>query len=184
MKNIILIGFMGVGKTSVANALSKGDGLMKENAASKDEVWSVIDTDMEIVRREKMAISEIFQKKGELYFRELESGLLREYAKKQNLVISCGGGMALRKENRKLMRDCGNVILLTAKPETILSRVGDAKGRPLLYGKMDRESVAALMEERRPAYYDAAQYIVSTDEKTPEMIAKEIMDIIEMPVLQ
>jgi shikimate kinase len=184
VKNIILIGFMGVGKTSVANALSKGGVRTKEKAASKDGTFRVIDTDAEIVQREKMTISEIFQKKGEAYFRELESGLLREYAAQQNLVISCGGGMALREENRKLMRECGNVVLLTAKPETILSRVGDAKGRPLLYGRTNRDSVAVLMEERRPAYFDAAQYIVSTDEKTPEMIAKEIMDIIKTPVLQ
>ena len=113
--NIYLIGFMGVGKTTVSKYLRELTG------------WEEVDTDKVIVRKKNMGIPEIFEKYGENYFRNLESHILEDYAKKGQRIVSCGGGIILRENNRRLMKKSGTVILLSATPQTIYENVKDGK---------------------------------------------------------
>ncbi len=162
-KHVFLIGFMGCGKSTVSLELSRLTG---RPAYEMDRV---------IEEEEGMAIRDIFAAKGEAYFRELETGLCRRFAEMEPAVISCGGGAVMRPENVEAMRACGTIVLLTAAPETIYERVRSDAGRPLLNGHMAPDYIAGLMEQRRPAYERAAQLTVSTDGKTPEQIAQEIL---------
>ena len=91
------------------------------------------------------------------------------------MIISCGGGAALREENVKAMKENGYVVLLTATPETIFKRVGTDQNRPVLNGRRSPEGIRELMEERRPKYEAAADITVSTDKKNPSQIATEII---------
>lgn len=162
-RNIVLIGFMGTGKSSIAHHLHE---LYHLEIAEMDEI---------IVEREGMSIPEIFASKGVEYFRTLETNLLRELQQKQNMVISCGGGAALREENVKAMKQNGYVILLTATPQTIFERVGQDQNRPVLNDRRSPEGIRELMEERRPKYEAAADFIIETDQKNPLQIASEII---------
>ena len=164
MINIFLIGFMGSGKSTVASCLAKKYGM------------EIVEMDQVIVEREGMSISDIFAHKGETYFRDVESQLLTEIQAKQDRVISCGGGVVIREQNVKEMKKCGKVVLLNAKPETILERVKDDKNRPLLQGKKDVSFIGDMMEQRRPKYEKAADLIIETDGKGAEEICKEIFD--------
>lgn len=164
MHNIVLIGFMGTGKTTVSEQLSKMYGL------------EIIDMDQTIVERESMSISELFRIHGEEYFRTLETRLLVELQSKENVIISCGGGVAMRERNVLEMKKNGKVVLLTATPETILERVKDNEDRPLLENRKSVEGISELMEIRRSKYEAAADIIIETDCKTVEEICKEIMN--------
>ena len=161
-KNIYLIGFMGAGKSSVSQAMAEYSGLRE------------IDTDEEIVRREKRSIPEIFEQDGEDYFRKLETDLLRELSGRQGLIVSCGGGTILKEENRRLMKESGEVVLLSARPETIYERVMGGKNRPLLNGHMNVDYIAELLAKRMPCYEQAKTVEIATEDKTPEQIAEEI----------
>ena len=162
-KQIYLTGFMGAGKSMVAEYLHRLYG------------FKSIEMDAAIEKKEKMKISEIFRKKGEAYFRDLETSLLRELSEEGNVVVSCGGGTVMRLENVRIMKENGEVILLKASPKTIYDRVRDNHDRPLLEGNMNQEYIAQLMEARRPAYEAAADVVIPTDEKSGEEICKEIL---------
>ena len=127
--NIYLIGFMGVGKSTVAKELSKRLD------------YQLIDTDDEIESREARSISDIFERDGEEYFRGLERELIRELSSKDNLIVSCGGGIIKCDENIRLMRESGKVVLLEASPETIYERVKDNDSRPLLQANPGIEGI-------------------------------------------
>ena len=144
--NIALIGFMGVGKSTVSHYL--------RDQYSLDE----IETDAMIVESENMAIRDIFEKYGEAYFRDCET---RAILKLQENVAN------LKKGSR--------IVLLTAKPETILKRVRHSDSRPILNGHMNVEYIGELMEKRRTAYEAAADLMVSTDGKRVEDICEEIV---------
>lgn len=158
-KNIFLIGFMGCGKSTAAEALSRLYGL------------ETVEMDLLIARQEGASIPEIFASRGEAYFRGLETGLLRSLEGKTGLVVSCGGGVAMRPENVSLMKKSGRICLLTACPETILARVDGDDGRPLLKGRKTLFEIASMIESRRPAYEAAADFTVATDGLAPEQIA-------------
>ncbi len=160
--NIILIGFMGTGKSTIARHLNTLYGM---RIAEMDEM---------IVEQQGMSIPEIFAEKGEDYFRALETQLLADLQKENNLVISCGGGAALREENVALMKQNGYVFLLTASPETLYERVGQDLNRPVLNGYRSVEGVRALMEKRREKYEKAADFIVSTEYLNYRKLAREI----------
>ena len=160
--NIYLIGFMGCGKSTIAAGLNQMYGSQ------------VVEMDQWIVERENMTIPEIFKEKGEPYFRDVETSLLKEIAQKTNQVVSCGGGIVLREENVLEMKKSGKIILLTAKPETILERVSGDDNRPVLQGKKTVADISALIENRRSKYEAAADFIVETDEKTVLEICQEI----------
>ena len=160
--HLFLIGFMGVGKSAVSGRLA-GDLMLP-----------CMDMDAEIERRAGKRITEIFETEGEAAFREMETALLNELAKEPPMVISCGGGITLRRENRELMKSSGTVCLLTAEPETVLERIGHDNTRPLLNGNRNLSCIGKLMEERKSRYAGIADLTVATDKKTVEEVAKEI----------
>ncbi len=165
--NIMLIGFMGVGKSSISNCLRKKTG-MKE-----------IDMDAVISKEAEMPITEIFEKFGEEHFRELETSLLERLQEKTGCIISCGGGTVLRKHNVELMKKQGRIVLLTAEPETIYERVKNNNSRPVLNGNMNVEYIRDLMAKRQEAYDSAADIRISTDGKSLDQIANEIVSALE-----
>ena len=132
--------------------------------------------DQIIVEQNQMAISDIFKLYGEEHFRDLESALLEEVQMKENQVVSCGGGVVLRKKNVDIMRQNGIIILLTASPETILKRVENDVSRPVLEGKKTIQGIADLMETRREKYEMAADVTIHTDEKSIAQICEEIQE--------
>lgn len=123
-----------------------------------------------------MPVSEIFETKGEVYFRNLETSLLKELQERKNLIVSCGGGIVLRDENIEEMKKVGTVILLTVSPETIYRRVKNNKKRPLLNGKMNLAYIKEMMASRKAQYEKAAQLIVVGDGKTVRHITEEIIE--------
>lgn len=162
-KNIYLIGFMGVGKSTVSKRLKRLTGLAE------------IDTDAEIVKREGRSINEIFATDGEAYFRKVETKLMEELAEATDKIVSCGGGVALWEANVAAMRKGGEIIYLRAKPATIYEHVKNDHSRPILNGHMNVEYIAELMKKREP-WYEAAQTItIDTDGKHSDQVAKEIV---------
>ena len=167
-RNIVLVGFMGVGKSAVAN-------FMKEN---KNMV--VMDTDRLIEEKEGCTIQEIFREKGEPYFRSLETKLLEELSIQNisNAVISCGGGMVLDPANVTLMEKLGIVVVLTATPGTIYRRVKNCKKRPILDNNMNMEYISNLLDRRKVFYEKASDIQIETDNKTIEEICQELSSAI------
>ena len=161
--NIVLIGFMGAGKTTVSDYL----GTMFD--------MDIIEMDQEITDREEMSIPDIFATYGEEYFRDLETSLLVELQDRKNVIISCGGGTALRENNVAEMKKNGRVVLLTASPETIYERVKDSDDRPVLKGRKNVDGIAELMEQRREKYEAAADIVVQTDHKTVLQVCEELV---------
>lgn len=161
--NIVLIGFMGCGKSTISRALNKAYHM------------DIIEMDQVIAEREGLSISEIFEVHGEEYFRNLETELLRELQSRKGVVISCGGGVPMRDENVVEMKKNGKVILLTASPETILERVKGSHDRPLLENNKNVDFIADLMEKRRLKYEAAADIIINTDNKSESEICEEII---------
>jgi len=163
MHNIFLIGFMGVGKSTIAKLLAKE--LQAE----------LVEMDETIEAEAGMSINEIFEKFGEQHFRDLETALVERVAKTGGAVVSCGGGAVLRPENVGLMKQSGKIIFLSATPETIYERVKHSTNRPLLNGNMNVEYIRGLMERRREAYENAADVVISTDGKWKSQIVEEIL---------
>ena len=161
--NIFLIGFMGCGKSTIAGYL--------HDTFSMD----VVEMDQVIAEQQGMSISEIFETYGEEYFRNLETQLLIDMQSKQNVIISCGGGVAMRERNVAEMKKNGKVVLLKADPQTILDRVKDSDERPLLNGHKNVEYIADLMEARRAKYEAAADIVVQTDGKSALEICEEMI---------
>lgn len=159
-RTVFLVGFMGSGKTSVADYLSR--------ALHVEEV----DTDRLIEQRTGMPIRETFRLHGEAYFRDLETRALRSLAGDRIRIVSCGGGITLRQENVDLMHAIGVTVWLTAEPETIYARVRNSGSRPLLNGHMNVPYIAKLLSDRLPRYEKAAQVTVPTDGRSiPEVCA-------------
>lgn len=161
--NIFLIGFMGAGKSTISDYL--------KNVLAMD----VVEMDQCIVERQGMSISDIFETYGEEYFRELETNLLIEMQSRSNVVVSCGGGVPMRDRNVAEMKKNGRVVLLTAKPETILERVKDNHDRPLLENNKNVSFIADLLEKRRAKYEAAADIVVETDGKSELEICEEMI---------
>ena len=163
-RHIYLIGFMGCGKTSVSIAMNQLYGK------------NIVEFDDRIIAKEGRSINQIFAESGENYFRDLETEMLKELADEDNIIVSCGGGMVLREENRRLMKENGVIIWLDATPETILDRVKDDDSRPNLKGKKNVKDIKALKNKRADAYAEAADIKVDTDGKTIREVAKEIYE--------
>jgi len=161
-RHVLLIGFMGAGKSSVSAVLH---GMLGVGEA---------DTDKMIEQKEGLTVDEIFALKGEKYFRDCETQLLKELAALEPMVISCGGGMPLRPENAALMKQAGLVILLTASPDTILKRIKDDDSRPLLSGHKNTAYISQIMQQRWMRYEAAADMMVATDGRTIGSICEEI----------
>lgn len=161
--NIFLIGFMGAGKSTISDYLSAMFAM------------EVVEMDQLIVEREGMSISDIFSTYGEEYFRNLETQLLIEMQSRSNVIVSCGGGVAMREQNVVEMKKNGRVALLTATPKTILERVKDNNDRPLLTGHKNVEDIGNLMEARKEKYEAAADVLVNTDDKTVLQICEDLI---------
>lgn len=160
--NIVLIGFMGSGKSTVAKNLSK-----------KYEM-QMIDMDQEIEERDGRKISQIFEESGESYFRDLETNLLIELQGQKNLIISCGGGIVVRESNIPEMKKAGTVVLLSATARTIYYRVRYGKNRPLLNGNMNPEYIQQLMNKRCGRYEAAADVVIATDGNNAKTICDTV----------
>ena len=163
MGNVILIGFMGCGKSTVGLRLSYR--LRKP----------VIDTDKEIEKAEKRSISDIFQTEGEAYFRDKETECLKNLLKTSgNQIISVGGGLPMREINRQLLHQLGQVVYLRAKAETIYDRLKYDTTRPLLQGENPQEKIRSLMTQREQNYKEASDIVIDVDGKDFEQIIGEI----------
>ena len=162
--NIILIGFMGAGKSTVSDFLSTMFAM------------KVVEMDQVIAKREQMSISDIFATYGEEYFRNLETRLLIEMQGKSDAVISCGGGVAMREENVKEMKKNGKVVLLTASPKVILERIKDSEERPILNGNKNVEFIQNLISKRKEKYQAAADITINTDHKSVMEICEELIE--------
>jgi shikimate kinase len=165
--NIALIGFMGSGKSTVGRALARQLG------------WRYVDTDARLVDVAGCDIPTLFAREGETAFREREARIILGISAGTEQVIATGGGAVLRDENVAALRSCGAVIYLTARPDVIVARTERrAEERPLLANRGDRDlltHVLALLGERAPRYHAVAHLIVDTSDRTPDLIAAEIV---------
>lgn len=161
-KNILLIGFMGAGKSTVSAKLSE---LL---------AMEIMEMDAYIQKKEGMSIKDIFATNGEEYFRNCESNTLIELRERKHMVVSCGG-VPLREKNVELMKNSGYVVWLTATPEAIYERVKDSTERPLLNGNMNVPFIQSLMESRREKYERAADIVIDTTGKEIETICEELL---------
>lgn len=167
MKNIILTGFMGTGKTAVGMELERLLNL------------KLIDVDTEIEKSEEITINEIFKQFGEPRFREIETKMIRKLSSHKNAIISTGGGAVLKQENMDILRQNGVIVCLIATPETILNRTSKSNDRPLLKVENPFAKINELLNFRRP-FYEKADIMIDTENKTPLQIAEEIIEKIRI----
>lgn len=160
--NIVLIGFMGSGKTTVGKELAK------------EVQMDLIDTDFEIEKESGITIKEIFEKHGEKHFRDLETKKTAETEKMENKVISTGGGIVLRDENVVNLRKNSFVVLLETSPEIIYERIKGKTDRPLLNVPDPLAEINKLLTNRKEKYNGAAEFIINTDSKSVYEIVKII----------
>ena len=165
MKNLILTGFMGTGKTEVSRELAR---LL---------TMKLIDIDTEIEKSVRMSINQIFKQFGEQKFREMETEMIEKVSSEKNVIISTGGGTVLKQENMDVLKKTGMVICLMATPETILRRTSGTSERPLLQVEKPLDKINELLHFRQP-FYEKADMMIDTDNKTPLQIAEEIVAII------
>ena len=165
MRNIILVGFMGTGKSAAGRLLAEK---LNMDFVELDEI---------IETREKMSIKDIFEKKGEPYFRLIEKEVAKKASSRKNIVISAGGGAIVDEENFKNLKQSGTIICLKASPDTILKRTKGLKNRPLLNVPDSKKQIEELLKKRE-LYYNKADFSIETDELNPEQVVKKIMDLL------
>ncbi|MGB9715595.1 MAG: shikimate kinase [Thermodesulfovibrionales bacterium] len=166
MKNIVLTGFMGTGKTVVGKRLSK---ILK---------MELVDVDSEIEKSEKMTINEIFRRFGETKFRDIETEMIKKLSKRNNVIISTGGGAVLKEENMIALKEKGIIVCLLATPETIFKRTSHTSNRPLLQVEDPLRRIKELLDYRKP-FYEKADIMIDTEGKSPSQIADEIIEKIK-----
>lgn len=165
--NVVLIGFMGSGKSTMGIRLSYQLRYVLE------------DTDKLIEARAGKTISEIFAQEGEEAFRQMETELLEKLAeRKGRRVYSVGGGTPVRAVNRPLLKKLGTVVYLRTRPETVYERLKDDNTRPLLQGEDPLGKIRRLMAEREEAYMDAADMVLDVDEMTSEQVVERIAECV------
>ena len=167
-KNIILVGPMGSGKTTVGRKLS---GRLKKD---------FYDSDHEIINRTGVSIDHIFEIEGESGFRERETEILKNLCSMKNIIIATGGGVVLSLENRDLMKVSAMVIYLSSSIEQILRRTSKSKTRPLLERSKDRrKTISDIIEAREGFYQDVASVTINTNGKKLTEVIEEIVNNIE-----
>lgn len=165
MKNnqsIALIGFMGTGKSTIASLLAK------------ELNFQLIDTDAAIEKKTGQKISDIFSTKGQPYFRQLETDLLKTILLKNQQVIATGGGIILKEENRHLLKTHSYLVCLTASWEIIYKRTKNDKSRPLLLHADPKKQIERLLTQRE-SYYQIADLTINTDKDNPLVICQKIL---------
>lgn len=160
--NIVLIGFMASGKTTVGRLLAGKLG------------WDFYDTDTEVEKETGCSIAELFARQGEAYFRQLEKEVIARITARRRAVIATGGGAVLAPENVERLRKGNKVIWLRVDEETAWRRVAGSEDRPLVRGR-SREEVVALLKKREP-YYGFADLKMETAGKSAEEIVAEILE--------
>ena len=165
MNNIVLIGFMGSGKTTIGKALERKIGI------------SFVDTDELIEDYEGCKISDIFESKGEAYFRRLENKTLKKLLSgTDSKIISTGGGIVTNQANIPLLKQLGKVFYLRIKPETVVERLEGDKTRPLLMGEDKLYKVEGLMAGRKKLYEMAADRTIDADCLSVKEIVGRILE--------
>ncbi len=165
MKTIILTGMMGAGKTSAAKLLAQKLNL------------KLFDIDQIIENNAKSSISEIFQKYGENYFRELEKKTILQTVKPENMVAALGGGAFENPETQEFLLNNSTVIYLKTQPETIYERIKTDLTRPLLKNNMNIEKIRSIINEREKNYQKAT-FTIATDKKNIEQVVSEIIGVL------
>ena len=165
MKNIVLVGFMGTGKTSTGKVLAQRLGK------------AFIDMDSRIEEEQGTTIPEIFETKGEAHFRQLEKELVKKISQRANAVVSTGGGTIKDPENVELLKKSGLIVCLTASPEVILERTERKGERPVLDGADEGDRLAAVKKllAEREQFYRQADYFIDTGELSPLQVAERIV---------
>lgn len=163
MKNIVLIGFMGTGKTTIGRLLASRLGC------------PFVDSDKKVEYENNMTIREIFELYGEEYFRQREKEVITKLSRYNNVVIATGGGVVLSNENMRRLKKNGILIALTASTETILERTGRRITRPLLTDLLEREQLVAKLLNDRAQLYQKADFSVDTNLVSPQDVITEIM---------
>ena len=161
--NIVLIGFMASGKSTVARKLG---GMLKRK---------IVDIDRLIEEEEGRSIPKIFEESGETYFRELETKMLERFKDSERMIISCGGGIVVKESNIEKVKKCGIVVLLKIPPLVILERVLRNQNRPMLQDNKNESYIRELLEKRKENYKRAADITVFTDNKSIQMSCVEIL---------
>ena len=164
-KNIALVGFMGSGKTAVGKRLAKKSNL------------KFVDLDDLIEAKEGMKITQIFKDKGEPHFRKVEKEIVLETAKEKGLVIACGGGVVLDKENVNALKENSIMIYLKVSPELILERTRHYTQRPLLNVDNPKKKIEKLLEYRKE-YYEQADYTIDTSNSNIDEVVNKILEVI------
>ncbi len=166
--NIALIGFMGAGKTAVGQLLAKKLGKR------------FIELDYLVEQTVGMSIPEIFQKDGEIAFRELEIDVTKEVAREKNSVIACGGGIVLNKINIDRLKEGAVIVYLTASPRVILKRVSSEEGkRPLIKVDNPALTISELLKFRKPFYEHAADITINTSKLDIEAVVEQIIETLK-----
>lgn len=164
--NIVLIGFMGTGKTTIATELSHR---LRMKYVSTDDL---------IEKKERRTINEIFTKSGEDYFRDVESAVIKDIAGMDNLIVDTGGGAVMRDENVAYMKSSGIIVCLTADADVIMERTKKYKHRPLLNVEDPKRKIRDLLAKRSP-YYAKADYTIDTGKLTARQVIDKIAEIME-----
>lgn len=166
MNNIYLVGFMGTGKTTVGKAISVKTGRVFK------------DLDDLIEERENKKISEIFLENTEEYFRKVESEVIADIGKKNDLIIATGGGAVINPLNYHNLKKSGILVTLAASPESIYERVTNSAHRPLLNVSNPLEEIKRLMFERA-YYYIKSDYIIDTTDRSIDETVEQILELIK-----
>lgn len=166
MKNIVLVGFMGTGKTAVGKILAAR--LKKQRLCLDDMIeWKI-----------GKPIVDIFEQDGEAFFRKVEKGIVKAASHDKDAVIDAGGGVVIDEENVKRLKAHGVVICLRARPEVIYERTKGLLHRPLLNTPNPVENIRVLLDQREQ-YYNRADYTIDTSELSPDEVVERIIDILE-----
>ena len=166
-KSIVLIGMMGAGKSSVGRALARRTGL------------SQLDTDEALATQFGMSVAEIFGQHGEEKFRDAEAELLRQLSPNRAAVITTGGGIVLRPNNVKHLRQLGTMVWLNADEGTLFERASRRNTRPLLQNDDPRTAFSELYRQRIPLYRAAAEFEIDTSNLDHDQVAEIILSKIE-----